>query len=170
MRKPTTPCDSEISAVVAAVAQRLQSRAWTLVTAESCTGGWIAKCCTDLAGSSAWFSGGFVSYSNEAKIEMLGVSVESLESQGAVSERVVAGMAQGARKRSGAEVSLAVTGVAGPGGGSQEKPIGTVWFGWSVAGQDCTTQIVNFAGDRDRVRRQTVFHALKGLLAVLGLE
>jgi len=145
----------------------LTSRNWTLATAESCTGGWIAKCCTDLAGSSAWFERGFVTYSNEAKQQMLGVSAETLQIEGAVSKAVARQMAEGARSTAGIDVALSVTGIAGPDGGSADKPVGTVWFGWSVNRCDTTTELVRFEGDRDAVRRQTVGHALTRLLQLL---
>jgi nicotinamide-nucleotide amidase len=149
------------------LAESLRTRNWTLATAESCTGGWIAKCCTDLAGSSTWFERGFVTYSNQAKQQMLGVSAETLQSDGAVSQAVARQMAEGARRNAGVEVALSVTGIAGPDGGSAEKPVGTVWFGWSVDLGDTTTELMRFEGDRDAVRRQTVGHALGRLLSLL---
>jgi nicotinamide-nucleotide amidase len=165
MTKHALPGDAEFSALVLELAQSLTARGWTLATAESCTGGWVAKCCTDLAGSSAWFERGFVSYSNQAKRELLGVVPETLESEGAVSAAVAAQMAEGARRRAGVDVALAVTGIAGPDGGTADKPVGTVWFGWSLKGQPAQTELQHFEGDRDAVRRQTVAHALAGLLA-----
>lgn len=134
-----------------------------LATAESCTGGLIAAACTDLAGSSLWFDRGFVTYSNAAKMDMLGVDTAVIEQFGAVSEKVVTAMALGAVNHSAAQVSVAVTGVAGPSGGSVEKPVGTVWIGWCVNGQT-TTQLCHFEGDRATVRAQTVQHALYGLI------
>ncbi len=165
--KITIRDDAEITRQTGEVAQCLLARGWTLATAESCTGGWIAKCCTDLAGSSDWFDGGFVTYSNEAKQEMLGVTAEDLETHGAVSETVVMHMAQGARQRTGANSALAVSGIAGPGGGTVDKPVGTVWFAWSVEGRDNCSRLMRFDGDRDSVRRQAVCHALQGLLSLL---
>jgi nicotinamide-nucleotide amidase len=149
------------------LAESLRTRNWTLATAESCTGGWIAKCCTDLAGSSTWFERGFVTYSNQAKQQMLGVSPETLQSDGAVSQAVARQMAEGARRKAGVEVALSVTGIAGPDGGSVEKPVGTVWFGWSIDQGDTTTELMRFEGDRDAVRRQTVGHAMSRLLSLL---
>jgi nicotinamide-nucleotide amidase len=137
-----------------------------LATAESCTGGMISAACTDLAGSSAWFERGFVTYSNEAKIELLGVDAALIAQNGAVSEAVAQAMAVGAVSRSRAQVSVAVTGVAGPTGGSKAKPVGTVWFAWSVGGV-VTSQMQCFAGDRAAVRNATVAHALGHLVGLL---
>jgi nicotinamide-nucleotide amidase len=143
----------------------LKSR-WKLATAESCTGGLIAAACTDLAGSSAWLERGFVTYSNEAKAEMLGVDTRLIATHGAVSEAVVSAMALGALENSAAQVAVAVTGIAGPTGGSADKPVGTVWFGWATpAGLHCEMQ--HFAGDRAAVRRSTMLHALRRLTELL---
>jgi nicotinamide-nucleotide amidase len=137
-----------------------------LATAESCTGGMIAAACTDLAGSSAWFDRGFVSYSNDAKTQMLGVDAALIAQHGAVSEPVARAMAFGAIRHSAAQVSVAVTGVAGPTGGSAAKPVGTVWFGFSVQGQ-LTSELQCFGGDRAAVRLATVQHAVKRLVQLL---
>ncbi|WP_353363091.1 CinA family protein [Acidovorax sp. FG27] len=137
-----------------------------LATAESCTGGLIAAACTDLAGSSAWFERGFVTYSNDAKTELLGVPADLIAAHGAVSEPVARAMAEGAVDRSSASVAVAVTGVAGPGGGSADKPVGTVWFGWCVGGET-VTQRCRFDGDRAAVRAQTVAHAVRRLAELL---
>ena len=137
-----------------------------LTTAESCTGGLIAAACTELAGSSAWFERGFVTYSNAAKTELLGVPAELIEAHGAVSEPVVRAMVQGAMAHSRAQVAVAVTGVAGPSGGSPDKPVGTVWLGWHVHG-NVTTECCHFAGDRTAVRTATVQRALARLSALL---
>jgi nicotinamide-nucleotide amidase len=161
---PGSPGDEEFTALVSEVAERLRARAWRLVTAESCTGGWIAKACTDLAGSSAWFERGLVTYSDAAKRELLGVDPEVLEEQGAVSAAVAGQMAEGARLRARVEASLAVTGIAGPDGGTEQKPVGTVWLAWSVRGHELRTRLLSLDGDRDAVRRQTVAAALRGLL------
>jgi nicotinamide-nucleotide amidase len=134
-----------------------------LATAESCTGGMIAAACTDLAGSSAWFERGFVTYSNAAKTELLGVDAALIAQHGAVSEPVARAMAFGAIRHSKAQVSVAVTGVAGPTGGSIDKPVGTVWFGFSVAGM-LTSEVMRFDGDRASVRSATVAHAIHGLV------
>jgi nicotinamide-nucleotide amidase len=157
--------EADFARLVAQLADCLVKKGWTLATAESCTGGWIAKCCTDLAGSSAWFERGFVTYSDISKQEMLGVSPEVIDSQGAVSREVAELMAQGARRRTGVNASLSVTGIAGPDGGSQAKPVGTVWFGWSLPGKAPDSELMCFKGDREAIRRQTVRYALAGLLA-----
>ena len=138
-----------------------------LATAESCTGGMIAAACTDLAGSSAWFERGFVTYSNAAKTDMLGVDAALIVQHGAVSEHVARGMALGAIRHSQAQVSVAVTGVAGPSGGSVAKPVGTVWFAWSVRGS-LHSEMRCFDGDRSGVRQATVNHAIGKLLTLLG--
>jgi nicotinamide-nucleotide amidase len=147
----------------ALLAERLLERQWTLATAESCTGGLIAAACTDLAGSSKWFDCGFVSYSNTAKTRMLGVDDRLIAEHGAVSEVVVRAMAQGALQHSEAQVSLAVTGIAGPTGASPGKPVGTVWFAWvTPSGLHSERQL--FGGDRAAVRQATLHHAVHGLL------
>ena len=148
------------------IAAQLQARGWMLATAESCTGGMVAAACTDLAGSSQWFERGFVSYSNAAKTELLGVPAELIAQHGAVSEAGARAMAEGALVHAHAQASLAVTGVAGPTGGSADKPVGMVWFGWCVAGQT-HSQVQHFAGDRAAVRAATVRHALQHLSARL---
>jgi nicotinamide-nucleotide amidase len=145
----------------------LPARGWMLATAESCTGGMIAAACTDLAGSSNWFERGFVTYSNAAKQELLGVEPALIAQHGAVSEPVVRAMAGGALRHSQAQVSVAVTGVAGPAGGSPDKPVGTVWFGFQVEGR-LVSEMRRFDGDRAAVRRATVEHALQRLLELLG--
>ena len=137
-----------------------------LATAESCTGGMIAAACTDLAGASDWFERGFVTYSNAAKTEMLGVPAALIEQEGAVSEAVARAMADGALAHSQAHVSLAVTGVAGPTGGSEAKPVGTVWFAWCVNGET-HSEMQHFAGDRAAIRAATVRYALQRLLGWL---
>ena len=149
--------------LVRALAHQLEARQWLVATAESCTGGMIAAACTDLAGSSNWFERGFVTYSNTAKQELLGVPAELIAEHGAVSEPVARAMAAGAVQRSHAQCSMAVTGVAGPGGGSVAKPVGTVWFGWCVACQTHAERML-FPGDRAQVRAATVQHALQRLL------
>ncbi len=149
------------------VAAALLSRGWSLATAESCTGGWIAKCCTDPPGSSRWFDRAYVSYSYPAKEEQLGVIRADLETHGAVSEEIAAQMALFARQRSGVDFTLAATGIAGPDGGMPNKPVGLVCFAWSMRGGVLETESVVFEGDRDSIRRQTVYHALKGILRTL---
>ena len=148
------------------ISTTLLARGWMLATAESCTGGMISAACTDLAGSSQWFERGFVTYSNEAKAEMLAVPPGLIEEHGAVSEPVARAMADGALAHSRAQVSLAVTGVAGPTGGTKAKPVGTVWFAWCVGGET-HSEMQHFAGDRAAVRVATVRYALKRLLNLL---
>lgn len=139
-----------------------------LATAESCTGGWISQCVTGVAGSSAWFDRGFVTYSNAAKADMLGVKLELIAEFGAVSEPVVRAMVTGALQFSQAGVALAVSGIAGPSGGSLDKPVGTVWFGWQRRGRDASVHRMVFSGGRRDVRCQAVSLALQGVLAVYG--
>lgn len=145
------------------LAEVLLAREWMLATAESCTGGLIAAACTELAGSSRWFERGFVTYSNEAKIEALGVDAALIHAHGAVSEKVARAMAFGAVRHARAQVSIAVTGIAGPTGGSADKPVGTVWFGFSIDGK-LTSETRCFDGDRRAVREATLLHALQRLL------
>lgn len=159
--------DSRTAALVSQLADALCARQWMVATAESCTGGMIAAACTDLAGSSSWFERGFVTYSNHAKAESLGVDGELLKTHGAVSEQAARAMAFGAVRHSQAQVSLAVTGVAGPGGGSPDKPVGTVWFGFSVHGL-LTSELRHFDGDRAAVRAATRLHALQRLLQLVA--
>jgi nicotinamide-nucleotide amidase len=158
------PDDAALAALVERLAAALTARGWLMATAESCTGGWIAKCCTDRAGSSDWFESGVVSYSNRAKQDLLGVSGATLARAGAVSREAALEMAEGVQRRTGTQAAVAVTGIAGPDGGSADKPVGTVWFGWALAGRSAEAERLVFAGDREAVRRQTVAHALQGLL------
>ena len=157
----------DTTTLVERLATQLQQRQWMLATAESCTGGLIAGACTDLSGSSNWFERGFVSYSNTAKNELLGVDMALIKLHGAVSEEVAQAMAAGALARSRAQVAVAVTGVAGPTGGTPDKPVGLVWFGFALPGQ-VLTEKMNFPGDRAAVRTATVQHALAGLLQHLA--
>ena len=142
----------------------LAQRGWRLATAESCTGGGIAACVTEVAGSSAWFDRGFVTYSNAAKSELLGVAPGLIETHGAVSEAVVRAMTAGALQRSQAQVAVAVSGIAGPGGGAPDKPVGTVWFAWKIPKKPIISMVCHFSGDRVAIRQQTIVHALKELL------
>ena len=148
-----------LEAILTQISAQLLTHGWMLATAESCTGGMIAAACTDLAGSSQWFERGFVTYSNAAKTELLGVPAALIAQHGAVSEPVARAMAEGAVAHAHAQVAVAVTGVAGPTGGSADKPVGMVWFGWCVAGQT-HSQVQHFAGDRAAVRTATVRCAL----------
>ncbi|AKH21922.1 nicotinamide-nucleotide amidase [Sedimenticola thiotaurini] len=159
--------NDELTQQAREVAEQLRSRQLKLAAAESCTGGWIAKVLTDIAGSSEWFERGFVTYSNQAKQEMLGVEAGTLRAHGAVSEAVVREMVSGALAHSQADLALSVSGIAGPGGGSVEKPVGTVWFGWQRRGGEALATCYCFAGDREAVRRQAVLTALQGVLELL---
>lgn len=158
------PTDAELQALAARVGAALRARGWRLATAESCTGGWIAKLLTDQPGSSHWFGFGFVTYANEAKQACLGVSADTLAAHGAVSGEVVEQMATGARLASAAELAVAVSGIAGPGGGSADKPLGLVWLGWAGPGPRLEARCERYRGDRDAVRRQAVAAALAGVL------
>ncbi len=151
--------------IVHDIAALLTARGWLLTTAESCTGGLVAAACTELAGSSLWFERGIVSYSNAAKSELLGVPPALIARHGAVSEPVVRAMAEGALAHARAQVSVALTGIAGPTGGSADKPVGTVWFGWCVGGAT-RSEVQHFTGDRAAVRAQIVAHGLRRLLAL----
>lgn len=157
----------DLSQLARDTARVVQASHSMLVTAESCTGGWIAKVLTDLPGSSAWFEGGVVAYSYEAKEALLGVQPQTLEQHGAVSQETVTEMVSGALARFGAGVAVAVTGIAGPGGGTGEKPVGTVWLGWKRRGGYAHTALCHFEGDREAVRRQTVARALRGIGKIL---
>ncbi len=161
-----------MSASVTALAMRLgraaKRRGVRVATAESCTGGGVAEAITRISGSSAWFDRGFVTYANAAKREMLGVSAATLERCGAVSEEVAREMARGALERSQARVSVSITGVAGPGGGTPAKPVGLVWFAWAVRGGEVQSRCLRFAGGRAAVRRQSVAVALQGLIDLLA--
>ncbi|MBD9537198.1 nicotinamide-nucleotide amidohydrolase family protein [Stenotrophomonas sp. MH1] len=157
------PTDFDLDQLATQLGERLRAARDHVVTAESCTGGWIAKAMTGVAGSSDWFDSGMVVYSYEAKQALLGVSPQTLESHGAVSRETVIEMVSGALVRSGASVAVAVTGIAGPGGGSEDKPVGTVWIGWKRRGGYTRAELFHFEGDREAVRRQTVGAALRGL-------
>ena len=152
-----------INTLAAALVDELIDAGREVATAESCTGGWIAKSLTDIPGSSACFSYGIVCYSDAAKSDLLGVTGSTLAEHGAVSEAVVLEMADGALERSGADLSVAVSGIAGPDGGSDEKPVGTVWFAWAASGAEATATLKRLRGDRDSVRSQSVIIALQGL-------
>lgn len=175
----TLPMSERLDRLASDLGQRLAVQGLTLATAESCTGGWVAKVVTDIAGSSGWFDRGFVTYGDLAKQDMLGVSPATLGTHGAVSEAVVREMALGALGRSRAQVALAISGIAGPAGGSEDKPVGTVWFAWALSGALADTthggepraqvwsQLLQFAGDREEVRHQSVRVALERLLELL---
>ncbi|NGX15257.1 CinA family protein [Wenzhouxiangella sp. XN24] len=161
------PDDTRLLKLSREVGVWLVARGEKLATAESCTAGWIAKAVTDIPGSSEWFLAGIASYADAAKTALLGVPGELLESEGAVSKAVVEAMAQGALARTGADRAVAVSGVAGPGGGTPDKPVGTVWFAWARADGDGViykTRLEHFQGDRDAIRRQAVNRALAGVM------
>lgn len=163
------PCDQRsLEAVAAEVGNLLLGNGQRLATAESCTGGWVAQCLTAIAGSSGWFDRGFISYSNEAKIEMLGVDARLLAAHGAVSEATAAAMALGSLQHSRADWALAITGIAGPAGGSPGRPVGTVCFAWAGPDGQVNTETRRFAGCREAVRAQSVGHALAGVLQRAG--
>ena len=163
--------DKELFDLSVRVGQSLRAAGWRLATAESCTGGWVAKACTDIGGSSQWFECGFVTYSNAAKMRDLGVSERTLEDYGAVSEATVQAMAEGALRVSGTDVAVAISGIAGPDGGTPTKPVGTVWF--AVASRRGASIVVTalmrlFAGDREAIRRCSVEQALRLVLEASG--
>lgn len=149
------------------IARALTHKGWLLSTCESCTGGWISKCLTDAPGSSAWFAGGLITYSNQLKQQLAAVSAHTLAQHGAVSEAVAAAMASGCARSTHSEACVAVTGIAGPGGGSADKPVGMVCFGWYLQGREVLLATRQFSGNREQVRRQTVDHALRVLAELL---
>jgi len=161
------PTDAELKELAEQIASAALQQRLMLVTAESCTGGWIAKTLTDLPGSSAWFDTGVVTYSYGAKEALLGVNPRTLERTGAVSEETALEMVAGALSRFGAGLAVAVTGIAGPSGGTPEKPVGTVWISWKRRGGYAHARLFHFDGDREAVRRQTVAAALNGVLKTL---
>ena len=164
VRRMKYPDQHLLEALAGQLGALLLGERQTLVTAESCTGGWVAQCLTAIAGSSEWFDRGFVTYSNEAKQEMLGVPAEILSEHGAVSQPVAVAMAEGALRNSRADWGVAITGIAGPTGGSAQKPVGTVCFAWACRDGRVATETRHFAGNREAVRAQSVEHALAGLL------
>jgi len=154
--------DAELMEAVTALASSCASQDLRVSVAESCTGGWLARCCTELPGSSQWFECGWVTYSNRSKTDLLGVPAELIEQHGAVSKQVVEAMAQGALGRSGTDLSCAVSGVAGPEGGTEHTPVGRIWFAFAQ-GDEVRSECKDFAGDRVAIRRQAVLHALWGM-------
>lgn len=158
-----TATDEQLADLAARLGRALDARNLRVATAESCTGGWIAKALTDIPGSSRWVEGGVVAYSNSAKSSLLGVPAGTVAAHGAVSEAVVRAMAEGARARFGVPLTVAVSGVAGPDGGTSDKPVGTVWFAWAN-GRETSAARERFSGDREAVRRETVAFALRRLL------
>ena len=164
------PAHQNLYELAAQMGTTLRTRGQTLAIAESCTGGWIAKVATDVPGSSGWFDRGFVTYSNAAKSELLGVREETIANHGAVSAEVVAEMANGALQRSPADVVVAVSGIAGPDGGSPDKPVGTVYLAWALRDGPLHTERPHFEGDRDKGRLESVAAALQGLLGVFARQ
>ncbi|MFN2309996.1 MAG: nicotinamide-nucleotide amidohydrolase family protein [Gammaproteobacteria bacterium] len=162
------PGDAELQRLAQRLGERLRATGGWLTLAESCTGGWVAKVVTDVPGSSDWFDRGFVTYTNAAKQELLGVPAAVLAGEGAVSEATVAAMARGALARSQAQLSCAISGIAGPGGATAAKPVGLVWFAWGTRDGAVRAEQQVFAGDREAVRRQAVARALRGLLDAAG--
>lgn len=162
------PSQEELEGLAAALGRALLTKGWMLACAESCTGGWAAQACTAIAGSSAWFDRGFVTYSNEAKRELLDVPEAHLARHGAVSLEVARDMVEGALRHSRAQAAFAITGIAGPSGGTPEKPVGTVCFAWAVTARDVVLQRVKFAGDRRAIRAQSVAHALRHMQDFVG--
>lgn len=162
--------DESLQTLARALGEQLVARNWTLASAESCTGGWVSKIITDLDGSSRWFECALVTYSNRSKQDLLGVPAATLEQFGAVSQPVVKAMVLGLLDRCNARLGVAVSGIAGPGGGSSDKPVGTVWMAWAKPGQVIEAVRFQFAGDREQVRRQAVAEALKGLQRMLDHE
>lgn len=162
-----TEPDTQLSGLAVQVAQALTVRHWMVATVESCTGGWVAQTLTAISGSSAWFDRGLVTYSNESKQDLVGVRDDTLERFGAVSEETAREMAAGLLAESRAQATLAITGVAGPTGGTPEKPVGMVCFAWAIGDDTVETRTQHFKGDREAIRRQAVIAALQGLLSRL---
>jgi nicotinamide-nucleotide amidase len=162
--------DTTLSNLAIELGAALKARGFTLALAESCTGGMVAQAITSIAGSSAWFDRGFVTYSNQAKIEMLGVSINTIETYGAVSEQTANEMALGALKNSHAHISGSITGIAGPDGGSAEKPVGTVCFAWSEVNEATSTITKHFQGNREQIRQQAAIKMMAGLIDRLKSE
>ena len=158
----------EVDRLLEKISTLLTARNWRMATAESCTGGWIAKCCTDKAGSSTWFDRAYIAYSYRAKEQMLGVSHADLLEYGAVSDEIAGQMALGAKQHSNVAVTVSATGIAGPGGGMPGKPVGLVHFGWCIDTQPVSCGAQVFSGNRESVRQQTVLHALEGIILRLG--
>ena len=159
--------DDELNQLACELGEKLKARGWMLATAESCTGGWVGQLVTAQAGSSHWFERGFITYANDAKTEMLGVPVETLEAHGAVSEETASAMAAGALKHSHAQAALAISGIAGPGGGTREKPVGLVCYGWALADGTVLSSTCRLDGNREEIRSRAVAAALRGLIELI---
>ncbi len=160
--------DEELNQLAIELSDKLRARGWMLATAESCTGGWIGQVLTSLPGSSHWFERGFITYANAAKTEMLGVPAETLAAHGAVSEETASAMAAGALTKSHAQAALAVTGIAGPGGGTPQKPVGLVCYGWALADGTVMSSTCRLDGDREEIRSRAVAAALRGLIELIA--
>jgi len=159
--------DTELNELAAELGEKLRARGWMLATAESCTGGWVGQLITALPGSSLWYERGFITYANIAKQEMLGVPAETLETYGAVSEETASAMAAGALKHSHAQATLAISGIAGPGGGTPQKPVGLVCYGWALSDGTLLSSTCRLDGDREEIRSRAVAAALRGLIDLL---
>jgi nicotinamide-nucleotide amidase len=160
--------DSELQQLAIELGDNLRARGWMIATAESCTGGWIGQVLTSIPGSSDWYERGFITYANAAKQEMLGVPAATLEQHGAVSEETTRAMATGALAHSHAQAALAISGIAGPGGGTPQKPVGTVCYGWALADGTQMSSTCRLDGDREEVRSRAVAAALRGLIELIG--
>jgi nicotinamide-nucleotide amidase len=160
--------DEELLGLAAELGEKLRARGWMLATAESCTGGWVGQLVTALPGSSHWYERGFITYANIAKMEMLGVPATTLEIHGAVSEETALAMAAGALEHSHAQATLAISGIAGPGGGTRDKPVGTVCYGWALADGTRLSSTCRLDGDREEIRSRAAAAALRGLIELLG--
>lgn len=159
--------DDELLQLAHILGQKLHAKGWMLAVAESCTGGWLAQVVTAIPGSSAWFDRGFITYSNEAKQDMLGVQGATLDAHGAVSEETAREMAEGALRRSRAQISASISGIAGPGGAMPKKPVGTVCIAWAAEGQDTFSTVCRLSGDREEIRSRAVAAALRGLIELI---
>ena len=160
--------DKELHQLAQALGEKLRARGWMLATAESCSGGWVGQLVTAIPGSSHWYERGFITYANAAKIEMLGVPPETLAAHGAVSEETAMAMAAGALRHSHAQATLAISGIAGPGGGTPQKPVGLVCYGWALADGTLLSSTCRLDGDREEIRSRAVAAALRGLIELLG--
>ena len=160
--------DEELHQLAAELGDKLIARGWMLATAESCTGGWVGQLLTSLPGSSQWYERGFITYANAAKIEMLGVPAEVIDEHGAVSEETASAMAAGALAHSHAQATLAISGIAGPGGGTPQKPVGLVCYGWALEDGTVMSSTCRLDGDREEIRSRAVAAAMRGLIELLG--
>jgi nicotinamide-nucleotide amidase len=160
--------NEELHQLAAELGDKLRARGWMLATAESCTGGWVGHLLTSLPGSSNWYERGFITYANAAKVEMLGVPAETLENYGAVSEETASAMAAGALRNSHAQATLAISGIAGPGGGTPQKPVGLVCYGWALQDGTVMSSTCRLDGDREEIRSRAVAAALRGLIDLVA--